>query len=134
MRYSRTIIAQALFSAVVMVSAALAVDVPCSQCGMIVDAGSKFTAKIATADRTLFFCDIGDLFVYLKRKKLRADGAFVKDHPSGEWVEAKAAYFVHDEIKFKTPMGWGVAAFRDRGRAAEAGKVMDFDAAARAMR
>jgi nitrous oxide reductase accessory protein NosL len=100
---------------------------------MIVDAGSKFTSKIATADRTLFFCDIGDLFVYLKRKKLRADGAFVKDHPSGEWVEAKAAYFVHDEIKFKTPMGWGVAAFRDRGRAAEAGKVMDFDAAARAM-
>src|SRR5512142_1597070 len=116
-----------------MISAALAADVPCFQCGMIVDFGSKFTAKIAAADRTLLFCDIGDLFAYLKRKKLSADGAFVKDYPSSEWVEAKAAYFVHDEKKFKTPMGWGVAAFRDRGRAAEAGKVMDWDAAARAM-
>jgi nitrous oxide reductase accessory protein NosL len=133
MRYSRIIMAQVLFFAVVMMSAAFAADVPCSQCGMIVDAGSKFVAKIVAGDSTLFFCDIGDLFVYLKRKKMSADGAFVKDHPSGEWVEAKAAYFVHDEKRFKTPMGWGVAAYRDRNRAAEAGKAMDFDAAAKAM-
>jgi nitrous oxide reductase accessory protein NosL len=132
-KYARTILVQALFFAVFTTSPALAADIPCSQCGMIVDAGSKFTARIAAADRTLLFCDIGDLFVYLKKKKLSADGAFVKDHPSGEWIEAKTAYFVHDEKKFKTPMGWGVAAFRDRGRAAEAGKAMDFDAAARAM-
>ena len=132
MRYPRIIMAQALFFAVAMTSAAFAADVPCSQCGMIVDAGSKFAAKIVAGD-TLFFCDIGDLFVYLKRKKMSADGAFVKDHPSGEWVEAKAAYFVHDEKRFKTPMGWGVAAYRDRNRAAEAGKAMDFDAAAKAM-
>jgi nitrous oxide reductase accessory protein NosL len=132
-RYSRTIIAQALFFAFTMMSTAFAADVLCSQCGMIVDAGSKFTSKIAAADKSLMFCDIGDLFAYLKRKKLSAGGAFVKDHPSGEWIEAKAAYFVHDEKKFKTPMGWGVAAFRDRGRAAEAGKAMDFDTAAKAM-
>jgi nitrous oxide reductase accessory protein NosL len=133
-KYSSTIIALALFSAVIVMSAAFAADIPCSQCGMIVDAGSKFAAKIVAGERTLSFCDIGDLFVYLKRKKMSADGAFVKDHPSGEWVEAKTAYFVHDEKKFKTPMGWGVAAYRDRNRAAEAGKAMDFDAAAKAMR
>lgn len=134
MSSSRTIAAQALLILVVMLSAALAADIPCSQCGMIVDAGSKFTAKAVSGNTTLFFCDIGDLFVYIKRKNLSADGAFVKDHPSGEWIEAKTAYFVHDGKKFRTPMGWGVAAFRDRGRAAEAGKIMDYDAAAKAMR
>ena len=134
MSSSRSIAAQALLILVVMLSAALAADIPCSQCGMTVDAGSKFTAKAVSGNTTLFFCDIGDLFVYIKRKNLSADGAFVKDHPSGEWIEAKTAYFVHDGKKFRTPMGWGVAAFRDRGRAAEAGKIMDYDAAAKAMR
>ena len=27
---------------------------------------SKFTSKITQGDTTLFFCDIGDLFAYLK--------------------------------------------------------------------
>src|SRR5512147_265727 len=93
------IIARALFSVAVMISVSFAADIPCSQCGMIVDAGSKFTAKIVSGDNTLYFCDIGDLFAYLRRNKLGADGAFVKDHPSGDWIEAKAAFFVHDEKK-----------------------------------
>ena len=119
---------------VFMMSTAFAADIQCTQCGMTVDAGSKFTAKIVAGETTLFFCDIGDLFAYLKRKNLSADGAFVRDYPSGEWVDAKAAYFVHAEKKFRTPMGWGVAAYRGKSRAAESGKVMDFDAAAKAMK
>jgi nitrous oxide reductase accessory protein NosL len=134
MRTSRTIMVQALFFVVVMISAAFAADIPCAQCGMTVDTGSKFMSKISAGDTTLFFCDIGDLFAYLRRKNLSADGALVKDYPSGEWVDAKAAYFVHAEKIFKTPMGWGVAAFRDRSRAEEAGKALDFNAAAKAMR
>jgi nitrous oxide reductase accessory protein NosL len=133
MKNSRVIMAQALFCVVLTMSTAFAADIQCAQCGMTVDTGSKFTAKIAAADATLFFCDIGDLFTYLKKTSRGAGGAFVKDYSGGEWLDAKAAYFVHDEKIFKTPMGWGVAAYRDRSRAAEAGKAMDFDAAAKAM-
>ena len=134
MRNLRAITVRALFGVVLMMSAAFAADIQCTQCGMTVDAGSKFTSKIVVGDTTLFFCDIGDLFAYLKRKNMRAEGAFVRDYPSGDWLDAKAAYFVHAEKKFKTPMGWGVAAFKDRSRAAESGTAMDFDAAAKAMK
>jgi nitrous oxide reductase accessory protein NosL len=132
MSISRTIMVQALFFVVIMATA-FAADIPCAQCGMTVDTGSKFTSKIAAGDATLLFCDVGDLFAYLKRKNRSAVGVFVKDYPTGEWIDAKTAYYVHAEKKFKTPMGWGVAAYRDRSRAAEAGTVMDFDAAAKAM-
>jgi hypothetical protein len=134
MRNLRAITVRALFGVVFLMSTAFAADIPCTQCGMTVDPGSKFTSKIVAGDTTLFFCDVGDLFAYLKRKNLRADGAFVRDYPSGDWVGVKAAYFVHDEKKFRTPMGWGFAAYRDRSSASESGKAMDFDAAAKAMK
>jgi len=108
--------------------------VHCTECGMMVDMDSRFTAKIVQGDATSYFCDIGDLFSYLKRNKPATIRAAVKDHPSGEWIDANTAYYVHDEKKFKTPMGWGFAAFRDKNRAVEAGEMMDFAAAMKTLK
>jgi len=113
---------------------AVAEPVNCTECGMIVDMNSRFTAKIVQGDATSYFCDIGDLFSYLKRNKPAHVNVAVKDYPGGEWIDAKTAYFVHNEKKFKTPMAWGFAAFRDKSRASEAGEMMDFDAAMKALK
>jgi nitrous oxide reductase accessory protein NosL len=102
--------------------------VSCTECGMIVDLNSKFTAKILHGENPLYFCDIGDLFSYVKRKGLNNGTAQVRDYPSGEWIDADKASYVRAEKKFRTPMGWGIAAFKEKNRAAESGAVMDFAA------
>lgn len=113
---------------------AFAETVPCTECGMMVDMNSRFTAKIVQGTTTSYFCDIGDLFSYLKRKKPDNISSVVRDYPSGEWIDANTAFFVHSEKKFKTPMGWGYAAFRDKNRAMESGNPLDFNAAMKALK
>jgi len=108
--------------------------IKCSECGMMVDVNSKFASKIVQADKILYFCDIGDLFTYLKKTKQNGFKTEVKDYKTGEWIDARAAYYVHAENKFRTPMGWGIASFKDPKDAAEFGTVMDFDATTKALK
>jgi len=108
----------------------IAGQIKCTECGMFVDMNSKFTSKIVQGNTTLYFCDIGDFFSYLKRKGLQDVDAQVRDYATGEWIDAKKASYVHAENKFRSPMGWGIAAFKDKISAAESGKVMDFNATA----
>jgi len=116
-------------------SFALAAEtIKCTECGMIVDVNSPFTSKIVQGDTTRYFCDIGDLFSYLNRKGLNNAGAMVRDFTTGEWIDANTASYVRAEKKFRTPMGWGIAAFKDRGRAGESGSAMDFDAMAKTVK
>jgi nitrous oxide reductase accessory protein NosL len=105
----------------------IAETVSCAQCGMNVDLNSKYAAKIVQREKTSYFCDIGDLFVYLHEKRVQASGAMAKDYDSGNWIDATQAFYVHSVKKFSTPMGWGVAAFRGKNRAAEFGEAMNFD-------
>jgi len=113
---------------------ATAETVKCSECGMTCDVAAKFTSRIVQGGQTLYFCDIGDLFSYLKRKKPSPTRVEVKDYNTGEWIDAYKAYYVHSEKKFKTPMGWSIASFKDKDRASEFGTAMDFDGAARALK
>ncbi len=108
--------------------------VKCSECGMTCDVAAKFTSRIVQGDQTLYFCDIGDLFSYLKRKKSSPARVEVKDFTSGDWIDAYKAFYVHSEKKFKTPMGWSIAAFKDKDKASEFGTAMDFDGTARALK
>jgi len=114
--------------------AAFAETISCTECGMMVDMNSKFTAKIVQSDRTSYFCDIGDLFSYLRRKGAKDVKAEVKDFNTGEWIDAGKAYYVSARKKFRTPMGWGVAAFKDLTSASEFGNPADFDATAKALK
>ncbi len=106
----------------------------CTECGMMVDVNSPFAAKITRGDKTSYFCDIGDLFSYLNRKGAEGASIEVKDFGKNEWIDGRKAFFVKAEKKFKTPMGWGVAAFKDRNSASESGTALDFDAMAKALK
>ncbi len=124
-------------SLVIMISFplfALAENPRCAECGMMVDMQSRFAARIAQEGSTLSFCDIGDLLSYLKRKGPQQPGAEVQDYISGKWMDARKALYVQAEKKFRTPMGWGVAAFEDRTKALENGAAMDFDAMIKALK
>ena len=117
-----------------ILSTAFAADIRCTECGMKVDIASKFSAKTTQGDTTLFFCDIGDLFAYLKKHTANDVRIEVKDFASGAWLDARKAFYVHAEQKFSTPMGWGIAAFINKDDAAKFGIAMDFDAAAKALK
>jgi nitrous oxide reductase accessory protein NosL len=101
----------------------------CAECGMMVDLNSKFAAKAVQGDTTRYFCDIGDLFAYLNKKGLKDAPAEVRDYTSGAWIDARKAFYVGSGSKFKTPMGWGIAAFKDKESASSSGNPMDFDTA-----
>ncbi len=96
---------------------------------MDVDLNSKYAAKIVQGETTSYFCDIGDLFAYMNAKGSPFSGAMVKDYDSGDWIDASKAFYVRAVKKFSTPMGWGVAAFREKERAMKFGEVLDADGA-----
>ena len=106
----------------------------CTECGMMVDLNSKFVAKAVQGDTTRYFCDIGDLFGYLKKNASKDAVLSVKDYTTGEWIDARKAFYVSSEKKFKTPMGWGIAAFKEKESAAPSGSPMDFDETANKMK
>jgi nitrous oxide reductase accessory protein NosL len=112
---------------------AAAETITCAECGMSSDLGSKFTSRIVQGEKILYFCDIGDLFTYLNRKKPQNILAEVKDYNTGEWLDAYTAYYVHAPKKFKSPMGWGIASFKDRNDAAGYGSVMNFSGTVKAV-
>lgn len=115
-------------------SSILAADMKCAECGMMVDRESKFYAWIVQDGNELPFCDIGDLLTYLNKKSLSPAMARVRDYLSGETIDADKALYVHAEKAFRTPMGWGIAAFKNRQEAAKFGTVMDFSGAAKAVK
>jgi nitrous oxide reductase accessory protein NosL len=92
----------------------------------------RFTGRIVAAGQTSYFCDIGDLVAFIARTHPKEFAPAVRDYLSGEWVGATAAFFVIDKKTYATPMGWGVAAFRDR--AAAAGTALDWDALVKALK
>ena len=99
----------------------------CTQCGMMVDMDSKFTTRIVQGENISYFCDIGDLFAYIQRKGRNNAGAGVRDYGTGEWIDSDKAFYVHDSNKFKTPMRWGFAAFKDKNTASTFGTPSNFN-------
>lgn len=97
----------------------------CAECGMTGEFASRFTARLVSGGATRVFCDIGDLVSFIERTAPRQYSASVRDFVSGEWVDAAAAWYVVDKKAYATPMGWGVAAFRERPAT---GTALDFGA------
>ncbi len=121
---------------VLSISAAgvLAETIHCTECGMMVDVNSPFAARILSGEKASYFCDIGDLFSYISRKGADGGAVQVKDFDKNEWIDGRTAFFVKSDKKFRTPMGWGVAAFKNKAKASESGTAMDFDATAKALK
>ncbi len=122
--------------AVLCISAAgvLAETIHCTECGMMVDVKSPFAARILRGEKASYFCDIGDMFSYIGRKGAEGGSVEVKDFDKNDWIDGRTAFYVKSEKKFRTPMGWGVAAFRNKTKASESGTAMDFDAMAKALK
>ncbi len=125
-----------VFSTVAILLAAMAAAemMHCTECGMMVDPVSKFSSRIMLKDKSLPFCDIGDLLTYLNKNNREDIRLEVKDYVSGEWIDGRTAFYVHTEKKFQTPMGWGIAAFRNKKDATGYGTVIDFNGALKAVR
>ncbi len=124
----------ALFLVALAAAPGFAETIKCAECGMMSDLGSKFTSKITEGDKVLYFCDIGDLLTYLNKHKQQTGRIEVKDYNSGEWIAAQNAAYVSAAAKFKSPMGWGIAAFKDPKSAAVYGSSIDFNAALKAVK
>jgi nitrous oxide reductase accessory protein NosL len=131
--FSRTTVMNIVFISFLL-SSASAADIMCAECGMRVDMESKYSARAMQGKTTLYFCDIGDLFVHLKKNNLKEARIEVKDYSSGAWIDARKAFYVHSEKKFNTPMGWGTAGFKDNGEASKFGVAMDFEATAKVLK
>jgi len=97
----------------------------CAHCGMMVDEASPFSARLVAGEKTSWFCDIGDMVLSIRGKNADPAQAQVKDYRSGTWIAASQAFYVSSPKQFRTPMGWGLAAFRDRSEAAGFGDVDD---------
>jgi len=93
---------------------------------------NRYTSRLVQGAGTMYFCDIGDLAAFIERTRPKDAAAAVHDFTSGEWIDAGAAFFVIDKKVFSSPMGWGIAAFRDRG--AVAGATLNFEALQKALR
>jgi nitrous oxide reductase accessory protein NosL len=104
----------------------------CAECGMSGEVAGRYTARLVGGGATRYFCDIGDLVAFIRRTRPNEFSAAVRDFPSGEWIDASAAFFVIDKKNFATPMGWGIAAFRDS--AAAPGTALGWEALGKALR
>ena len=79
----------------------------------------RFAAEFITADgEAVKFDDLGCLLNHRRERPIQYEIAayFVVDFDSREWVKAEEAHYVRSP-QFKTPMGAGIAAFKDRSRA-----------------
>jgi copper chaperone NosL len=91
----------------------------CVACGMhILD--TRYASEVILSNgEVLKFDDIGEMFLYLRSKKVAPEDVralYVQDFRSRQWLSAKEAiYVVSREIQ--TPMGTGVIAFANRDEA-----------------
>lgn len=91
---------------------------PCSECGMTITDLRFASAAVLPDGDYLLFDDIGDLAQHQTKQELPVGTRFfVYDYEdSEEWLAAEEATFVQSTA-IHSPMGSGLAAFRDRARA-----------------
>jgi len=106
----------------------------CSVCNMKVsEAGKKFSVELPNVSGMgpASFCDIGCALISRNsecatRQSTFDSNAIVYDLMTGEQVPAEKAFFAY-KSSFRTPMGYGIVAFKDKAEAekfaAEHGKA-----------
>lgn len=88
----------------------------CTRCGMIIE-DARFAAGYLTADgEPRIFDDIGGMFRYEVEEPEAIHARWVHDYETEEWLRAEEAFFVLAP-EIHTPMGFGVVALAEKGRA-----------------
>jgi len=104
---------------------------PCSYCKMEISE-KRYAGEFIDSDGKAFkFDDIGCMVNFVQTRKITNVAAyFVIDFDDHQWLKAEDTYFVRSS-DIETPMGGGLIAFRDQGRAQKAvdkyhGKLLRF--------
>ena len=87
----------------------------CARCGMMISIESQSAEWVASGQETLFYDDIGCLATDAQPRA--KGGARFVHVGEGGWALAEKAFYARP-AEAATPMGYGVVAFRDAGRAA----------------
>lgn len=84
----------------------------CASCRMTIVSRATAAQIVRAGDEPLFFDELGCLREYLTRRALPNDAvAYVADHRTGEWVNARVAVFTRTTVA--TPMASGLLAHAD---------------------
>ncbi len=85
----------------------------CGECGMLIN-NLNFASQVVAPDgKTWFFDDHGCMAVWLSARPFKDEAIiWVKDLPSGEWIDGKLAWYSRDD---QTPMSYGFGAYRTYG-------------------
>jgi copper chaperone NosL len=89
-----------------------------SEMGMFVVDPRYTAAWLPDEGEWILFDDIGEMFKYrvVRFPDTKARIIWVNDYNDREWVKAEEAWYVQT-IEVNSPMGWGLAAFRDEAGA-----------------
>ena len=108
----------------------------CARCGMLVSEARFASGYVDTSGKSVIFDDIGELLAAAAEDQSFAKAAFVTDVEDGDWTHANTAFYTRVPT-LATPMGTGVAAFKNRARAEAFAKqhggdaVLNWNAASR---
>jgi copper chaperone NosL len=84
----------------------------CANCRMAIVSQQTAAQIVAAGDDPVFFDEVGCLRDYLRRQPLAPDAvAYVADHQTGRWVDARHATFT--QTRAATPMTSGLLAHAD---------------------
>ncbi len=89
----------------------------CEICNMMIGDEAFATEIILKGGKVLKFDDIGCMYDWEKKNGTeQIEVAYVHDHASKEWIDAKDAAFVYDKT-LQTPMAYGVYSFKNKSDA-----------------
>ena len=101
----------------------------CERCTMIISEPRYAAAYVTTDGEAWRFDDIGGMIDHNRAVSKDVAVFWVHDFDTEEWLKAADAHFVESE--HITPMGYGIVAFKDAGRAEawaveKGGQVLSF--------
>jgi hypothetical protein len=90
----------------------------------------RYTAAILPAgeDEWILFDDVGEFLKYITtRDGMSYDAMWVHDFNDESWVKAEEAWYLESPELTSSPMGWGVATFKDEESALAAQEELGGD-------
>lgn len=93
----------------------------CDSCGMLIS-DVRRAAQIVGSDDVWKFDDIGEMFAFYKQHRLtkqQVKAVYAHEYRGKSWLPASSAGYLVSP-RFPTPMGSGVAAFKDAKAARQA--------------
>lgn len=104
-----------------------------SEMGMFVVDPRYTVATLPEGQEWLLFDDIGEFLRYTQiHSDVRFDIMWVPDFNDESWVKAEEAWYLESRELTSSPMGWGIATFKDEQSAKDAaakfgGTIMTWD-------